>query len=501
MPIPTPGSVASATAARRAHTALVQRLTEERDAAAEAHAGAKRAVHDARWRRGRAEDKRSMLLGIDRHLPPSQARDKGIRDITDYTERMAQAKKSARALHAATGVVLRAAELSLLGATAAEAAAHAPLPTGERAEVIGRAACDTALTAREFTAVTHRPDWRAAGGWIAAAPETWTREYATNIVLNWAKARGAWLLADGAGTLFVVSADRVIELSPVREPVPTEGDVLEAALNAYGLSSDADGTDGVTFRVMPAEPGTPIEDIYNGPHLLLYAGERADRPASEYSEPWSVHLHRKDGDYVDQVYVAPEGLECAEASAACAQAVVSWFERRRRGTVGRALLDGLSALGIHAFADNGDGSTWIVVPRDAALGYTGPHLTVFGWTEDKEASVDLAVGEQTGMTVCFDDGVRAWPEPLFGFEGSDLAPCLRAVVRWALLGPLDDKVREGARSVEEWEKERADVLAETGLTPDEQPADSSALDDALRPYEKDALALLGDLRDLLASGS
>lgn len=497
VPNSTPVSVALTAVAHKARTNLVRLRTEQRDTAAETHEVAKKSLSEARWRLGRAENKHSMLLRIDRDLPASGPRTKGINDSAAFMRRMKSAKRFAKAMVAASAVALHAAELALLEATVAAAAAAAPLPTGERAELATTPVCRTALTASRFTAVTRRWDWRATGGWITAEPETWTREYATNIVLHWVKALGAWVLADATGALFIATADRVIELAPIREAAPTEGDVLEAALNAYGLISHADGMGGKTCRVMPVDHRAPDEETYRRPHLLIYAGERADRPVREYAEPWSVHLHDENGEYVDQVYVAAKGLECVEASAACAKAIATWTERRNALTIGRMLRDRLASLGIATFDNDEAGNTWLIVPRNPDDPHNGPHLIVFGWNEDEECSVDLPLGQQTGLTISVHDGLHELHEPLYRAEDPNLTPCLRAIVRWALLGPLDDKVREAARCVQEWEQHRTDVLAGMGLGPGERPDDSSELDYAIRDFEKSALALLCDFRDLL----
>ncbi|MFD6334903.1 hypothetical protein ACFWGI_35745 [Streptomyces niveus] len=57
---------------------------------------------------------------------------------------------------------------------------------------------------------------------------------------------------------------------------------------------------------------------------------------------------------------------------------------------------------------------------------------------------------------------------------------------------------EAAASINAWENERAQLLNDKGLNADEQPEDASFLDDAIRPYEKDALTVLRDLADLSA---
>ncbi|MFI5864756.1 hypothetical protein [Streptomyces sp. NPDC051546] len=57
---------------------------------------------------------------------------------------------------------------------------------------------------------------------------------------------------------------------------------------------------------------------------------------------------------------------------------------------------------------------------------------------------------------------------------------------------------EAAATITSWESERAHLLADEGLEADEQPEDASLLDDALRPYEKDAMPVLRALAYLSA---
>ncbi|WP_331732118.1 hypothetical protein OG613_47475 (plasmid) [Streptomyces sp. NBC_00015] len=57
---------------------------------------------------------------------------------------------------------------------------------------------------------------------------------------------------------------------------------------------------------------------------------------------------------------------------------------------------------------------------------------------------------------------------------------------------------EAAASINSWENERAELVNDEGLEADEQPEDSSFLDDAIRPYEKDAMSVLRALAHLSA---
>ncbi|MFE1270591.1 hypothetical protein [Streptomyces sp. NPDC058758] len=323
MSVPTPGDIASATTTRNAH--LVRKLTAERQTAIAELAAAKSDLHTARKHSSRAESALGMLVRSDEYLPPSQRRTAGIRDRSASRQKAAEGRMYAEALLAASGTVLRAAEIALWNATADDLASAQSLPTGFQAEPISRPTYPAVLAAFEFKAVDRHRDEDAATGWRVTRPGPWPREFVEQVVYNWAKADGAWILSDYAGVVFIATPDRVIELWPVRE-APNEGDVLDAALSAYGLRSHPDDFDGVTFRVMAADPAI-TDDVSSRPHLLMYAGELANRPVREHTEPWSVHLHDETGEYVEQIYAAPAELGCAEQSAACARAVAAWMAR------------------------------------------------------------------------------------------------------------------------------------------------------------------------------
>ncbi|MEU1076517.1 MULTISPECIES: hypothetical protein [unclassified Streptomyces] len=57
---------------------------------------------------------------------------------------------------------------------------------------------------------------------------------------------------------------------------------------------------------------------------------------------------------------------------------------------------------------------------------------------------------------------------------------------------------EAAATITSWESDRARLLADEGMEADEEPEDASCLDDAIRPYEKDAMNVLHALAHLSA---
>ncbi|MFS0691883.1 hypothetical protein [Streptomyces nitrosporeus] len=115
------------------------------------------------------------------------------------------------------------------------------------------------------------------------------------------------------------------------QSVPTEGELLRAALAAVGRYAFPGSEGGMTFLIMAARPGAPDDEnaAYDGLHVLMYAGERADRPASEHREPWSAHLHDAAGDYLTTlVDGAPGDLDAAADAIRCAREVTDKLAQR-----------------------------------------------------------------------------------------------------------------------------------------------------------------------------
>lgn len=117
---------------------------------------------------------------------------------------------------------------------------------------------------------------------------------------------------------------------------PTEGDLLRAELAARGRHAFPGTEGGMTFLIMAADPGAPDDEdaAYGVLHVLMYAGERADRPASAHCEPWSAHLHAADGTYLETlVDGSPALLDAAADAARCAREVTERLSRRRRSNI------------------------------------------------------------------------------------------------------------------------------------------------------------------------
>ncbi|HET6354680.1 hypothetical protein [Streptomyces sp.] len=108
----------------------------------------------------------------------------------------------------------------------------------------------------------------------------------------------------------------------------TEGDLLRAELAALGRHAFLGGDRGVTYLIMAVDPAAPDDETaaYGVPHILMYAGEQADRPAFDHHEPWSAHLHGSDGDYVATIFDgSPTPLDAAADAALCARVVIAWL--------------------------------------------------------------------------------------------------------------------------------------------------------------------------------
>ncbi|MGW7312301.1 hypothetical protein [Streptomyces sp. NPDC054865] len=112
----------------------------------------------------------------------------------------------------------------------------------------------------------------------------------------------------------------------------TEGDLLLAELAALGRRAFPGEEGGMTFLIMASDPVAPHDEdaAYGVEHVLMYAGERADRPAADHNEPWSAHLHAADGTYLTTlVDGSPTPLDAAADAARCARQVVWQLSRRR----------------------------------------------------------------------------------------------------------------------------------------------------------------------------
>ncbi|MEU9168578.1 hypothetical protein AB0D34_12405 [Streptomyces sp. NPDC048420] len=146
------------------------------------------------------------------------------------------------------------------------------------------------------------------------------------VLSMWQKVPQARILVDPSSTYTVAMPGSYIELRPVDEPAPTEGDVLHAALGAYGLPSYPMWECGITYRVIPLDIAAAGEAVHTGPRLFVTSDEHADRPIDAHDEPWTITLHNANGDLINTLYSGsrlPGGV--AEESAHCAKFAASWI--------------------------------------------------------------------------------------------------------------------------------------------------------------------------------
>jgi hypothetical protein len=230
----------------------------------------------------------------------------------------------ATALGAAAQVAFESAQLELAwferDATVPDTGA------GWHAAELVRKLTDDLVTAPGYTVTMLRPDWRARGGpWLSDEPQTVKRSRARSLLGAWMSAPHAWALNDVDGRLYITTPSMRLELVPTDiAPPPTEGDVLRAALDAYGFPAYDDEERGFTWLAVPLDPATPEHETYQRPHFRISSGEHADRPASAHDEPWGVSLYDEDGDHVTMLGGAPDGATLAEECAHVARTIAEF---------------------------------------------------------------------------------------------------------------------------------------------------------------------------------
>ncbi|WP_306967379.1 hypothetical protein [Streptomyces afghaniensis] len=189
--------------------------------------------------------------------------------------------------------------------------------------------------------IAHAVNYTAAyasshDGHEAQHPTSLSADRVEFILGKWQKVPHARILLDASCTYTVALSGSYIELRPVDEPAPTEGDVLNAALGAYNLPSYPMWECGITYRVIPLDIAATGEDVHTGPRLFVKSDESADRPISVHDEPWTVTLHNADGDLIDTLYSGspvPGGI--AEESADCAKFTASWIRDNAQAHLAR----------------------------------------------------------------------------------------------------------------------------------------------------------------------
>ncbi|MEV0937679.1 hypothetical protein ACIBMX_10660 [Streptomyces phaeochromogenes] len=174
-------------------------------------------------------------------------------------------------------------------------------------------------------------------GWNSGSAVPLSAERVEFVLVTWAKVPQARILLDASGTYTVAMPESFIELRPVDEPMPTEGDVLHAALAAYGLPSYPMSECGITYRVIPLDIAATGEAAHTGPRLFVMSDERATRPIENHDQPWTITLHDADGEEIRTLYRShhrPGGI--AEESADCGTFAASWIRDNAHAYLSRS---------------------------------------------------------------------------------------------------------------------------------------------------------------------
>ncbi|MFE3033040.1 hypothetical protein ACFXKY_15520 [Streptomyces canus] len=106
---------------------------------------------------------------------------------------------------------------------------------------------------------------------------------------------------------------------------PTEGDMLRAALGAFGIPSFYAEDGGVSYVLVAVDRTADEGDAHTGPKVFLHSGEDAMRPADQHDEPWTASLYAADGAYIDELFSARPGFPLAEECAHAALSLACWL--------------------------------------------------------------------------------------------------------------------------------------------------------------------------------
>ncbi|WP_275466298.1 hypothetical protein [Streptomyces noursei] len=147
------------------------------------------------------------------------------------------------------------------------------------------------------------------------------RGRACSLLKAWANQDQAFVLHDPYGRLYVASPTCQLTLVPRDIARPnTEGDVLLAALEAYGLRGRVHGERGCTWIVVELPCPESSDDL----QVRISSGEHADRLASAHNDLWGASVYAADGEHIATLPPARAGATLAEDSASTARTIAEY---------------------------------------------------------------------------------------------------------------------------------------------------------------------------------
>jgi hypothetical protein len=108
---------------------------------------------------------------------------------------------------------------------------------------------------------------------------------------------------------------------------PRDGDKLIAALAEFGIPAFLHRDDGgISYVLVAVDRSSDEGEAHTGPKVYLYSGENADVDPADHEEPWVAALYDADSEYLDELLVAPSGLDLAAECAEAALRLAVWLD-------------------------------------------------------------------------------------------------------------------------------------------------------------------------------
>ncbi len=231
--------------------------------------------------------------------------------------RLIRAERTAEARYRARQVATWAAQLQAL-----------TVPVRSTAAALAESATCAELVAPEYEITNHRFD-PGQREWHSEAPVRQELKRAQSL-LKWKQhIRKSRLFRDPSGGFHAVSTNLHVELCPVITPQPTAGDVLVAALRAFGLPVLREDRDDQRLGVVvPTSTG-------GGLRIVLFAGEdvSSTHPPYEHADGWVASLRSPDAPAA-LLYTGTAG-DCVADSVICARTLDAWVSAHGIALPGR----------------------------------------------------------------------------------------------------------------------------------------------------------------------